>query len=76
VEALEEGCLGIMVEGVPAELVRNLVEAFRVEFRGPRGVFERGEGYVRGRWEDTVEKGLLIVDSGRGEGAAGELLGV
>jgi len=76
VEALGECYFGIMVEGVPAELVRDLVEAFRVEFRGPRGVFERGEWYVRGRWEDTVEKGLLIVDSRRGEGATGELLSV
>ena len=66
---------GVFVEGVPAELIWDLVE-----LRGPEvGGFGDGEGgevLVGAGGEDAVEPGLFVFVTGGGEGCARELFGV
>lgn len=77
---------GSLVEGVPTELIGNVVHLCRsrlLEVHGlPVAVAIRGlgrgrlEGRVRAAREDAVKPCLLVLVSGRREGGAGELLSV
>lgn len=69
----------VVVKGIPAQLVGDVVQladaAVQAVGRGLRlccGCVRR----VCARGQDAVEPGLLVLVSGRGEGGAGELLGV
>lgn len=67
--------LGVFIEGIPAELVWDLVE-----LRGPEmGRLGNGLGdeIVMGAGgEDPVKPGLFVLVAGGSEGCAGEFLGI
>jgi len=69
----------VQVEGIPSELVRNLVD-FLVRLVLRIGVvcgrFSRLEGAMSGRRQDAVEPGLLVLMARGGKGGARQLLGV
>jgi len=67
--------LGVFVEGVPTELIGDLVELTCPEVGG----FFDGEGgevVMCAGGENAVEPGLFVFVAGGGEGCAGEFFGV
>jgi len=65
----------VLVKGVPAELIGDLMELRGPEMRS-LGDGKGGKVLVGARRQDPVEPGLLVRVAGSGEGCAGELLGV
>ena len=66
---------GVLVKGIPTELVRDLVELGGPEM-GSLGDGEGNKVLVGAGGKDAVEPGLLVFVAGGGEGGAGEFFGV